>query len=94
MKEAIAAEYKRHMYVMNTLELVADQEKFYAIMSRTAKDREYLTSLTFLSQCLYEHHKKKVIILIDEYDVPLENAYYEGFYEQMVKFIRSLFESV
>ena len=36
---------------------------------------------------------KKVVILIDEYDVPLENAYLNGFYDQMVSFIRSLFES-
>jgi hypothetical protein len=36
---------------------------------------------------------KKVIILIDEYDVPLENAFFEGFYDKMVAFIRSLFES-
>lgn len=36
---------------------------------------------------------KKAIILIDEYDVPLENAYFRGFYDQMIDFIRSLFES-
>ena len=47
----------------------------------------------FLSKCLEIYHNKKVIILIDEYDVTLENAYFNGFYEQMVSFIRSLFES-
>ncbi len=36
---------------------------------------------------------KKVVILIDEYDVPLENAFFEGFYKEMLDFIRSLFES-
>ena len=39
------------------------------------------------------HHNENVIILLDEYDVPIENAYYEGFYDEMVGFIRSLFES-
>jgi hypothetical protein len=39
------------------------------------------------------YYGKKVIILIDEYDVPLENSFFEGFYKEMVSFIRSLFES-
>ena len=51
------------------------------------------TSLKLLSECLRQHHGKNVIILIDEYDVPLENAYFTGFYDEMVGFIRSLFES-
>ena len=93
LKETIANEYKRHRYIMDTLDLESDQELFLQIMSRTAEDGDYFTSLAFLSQCLYEYHQKKVIILIDEYDVPLENSYYRGFYDQMVDFIRSLFES-
>ncbi len=47
----------------------------------------------FLSKCLTRYHKQKVIILIDEYDVPLENAYFSGFYDEMTAFIRSLMES-
>ena len=54
---------------------------------------KYSTSLKMLSEYLSKHHGKKVIILLDEYDVPLENAYYSGFYLEMVDFIRSLFES-
>ena len=53
----------------------------------------YLDALRFLSECLAKYHGEKVFILIDEYDVPLENAYFEGFYEEMTGFIRSLFES-
>ena len=53
----------------------------------------YATSLKTLSECLKEHHGKKAIILIDEYDVPLENAWFAGFYDEMTGFIRSLFES-
>ena len=53
----------------------------------------YSTALKTLSECLKMHHKENVIILLDEYDVPLENAYYSGFYDEMVGFIRSLFES-
>ncbi len=53
----------------------------------------FATSLKTLSECLKLYHGKNVVILIDEYDVPLENAYFTGFYQEMVSFIRSLFES-
>ena len=42
---------------------------------------------------LYKETGEKVIILLDEYDVPLENAYFRGFYDEMIDFIRSLFEA-
>ena len=54
---------------------------------------KYADALQVLSGLLKKHHDRNVIILLDEYDVPLENAYYEGFYKEMVGFIRSLFES-
>ena len=54
----------------------------------------YATALKTLSEYLWKYHGQKVIVLLDEYDVPLENAYFAGFYEKMVAFIRSLFESV
>lgn len=46
-------------------------------------------SIQFLSQCLEAYYGKKTIILIDEYDVPLENAYLRGFYQQMADFVCS-----
>ncbi len=53
----------------------------------------FATSLKTLSECLKLYHGRNVVILIDEYDVPLENAYFTGFYQEMTGFIRSLFES-
>ena len=50
-------------------------------------------SLNMLSRCLYQHYHQKVIILIDEYDVPLQSAYQHGYYDEMVDFIRSVFSS-
>lgn len=49
--------------------------------------------LRFLSQCLYKHYQKKVIILIDEYDVPLQNAYLNAYYEEMTDFLGSIFSA-
>ena len=51
------------------------------------------SSLNLLSRLLYQHYGKKVIIIIDEYDVPLDKAYQSGFYDEMVKFIRLFFGS-
>ena len=70
------------------------RELFQKIADRKAEYDDYSGALEFLSKCLYEATDKKTVILIDEYDVPLENAYFRGFYEKMVDFIRSLFESV
>lgn len=55
--------------------------------------RLYLDALAFLSRVLKEVYGKNAILLLDEYDVPLENACFNGFYKQMTDFIRSLFES-
>lgn len=94
MVEEIASEFKRHRYVLNNDDLLEGEKKRYrAIMGQSAEYGEYATALKFLSDCLSTYHEKKVIILIDEYDVPLENAHFEGFYKQMITFLRSLFES-
>ncbi|MDO4330561.1 MAG: AAA family ATPase [Lachnospiraceae bacterium] len=93
---AISSEYQRHKNQIaqgkQTLS-ESDWDKFTRIAERKAGYKEYADSLQFLSQCIYKATGKKSIILIDEYDVPLENAYFAGFYEEMIEFIRSLFES-
>ena len=50
-------------------------------------------ALLKLSHCLYMHYQQKVIILIDEYDVPLQSAYTNGYYDEMVDFLRNVFSS-
>ncbi len=94
LADSISEEFRRHWYVHESGALFADEaEKFQDIMERKAAANDYATSLAFLSKCLQRFHKRNVVILIDEYDVPLENAYFEGFYGKMAAFIRSLFES-
>lgn len=89
----IAEEYKRHEYILEHKELQHEKERYLKILKEQGEEGDYIDSLYFLSECLEKYHNKKVIILIDEYDVPLENAFFEGFYDKMIKFIRSLFES-
>ena len=93
-KKRISEEYKRHNYVLQGDALTADEkERFTAISSILNDESLYTDALGFLSMCLAKYHGHKTIILIDEYDVPLENAYLHGFYNEMIGFIRSLFES-
>ena len=92
--DEIIKEYDRHRYLLNGNYLAEDiKERYTAILTRKAGNASYTKSLAFLSDCLEKYHQEKTIILIDEYDVPLENAYFRGFYDRMVDFIRSLLES-
>lgn len=89
----IADEYKRHRFILQGNLLEIDKIRYQNIMEECAKEEDYNDSLKFLSQCMEQYYGNKAIILIDEYDVPLESAFFAGFYEEMTAFIRSLFES-
>ena len=94
LRKAIADEFQRHQYILADGKINEEDKKlFRKIADRKAGYDDYSGALEFLSKCLYQATEKKSVILIDEYDVPLENAYFRGFYEEMVDFIRSLFES-
>ena len=90
----ISKEFDRHNYIISgDILLPEEKEQYIRIRGKRASQIEYATALEFLTRCLKKVYRKNVIILLDEYDVPLENAYFKGFYEKMTDFIRSLFES-
>lgn len=92
--DEICREFTRHRYVLEGEALTEqEKEKYETVLWKKAKPSEDATSLAFLSECLEKYHGRGAVILIDEYDVPLENAYFQGFYDKMINFIRSLFES-
>lgn len=94
IKEEIVREFKRHNFLLESEKLSEeDKQIFREIMGRRGSYDEYSGALKFLSECLSAVMDQPVIILMDEYDVPLENAYFAGFYDEMVSFIWSLFES-
>jgi len=93
IKDELIDEFRRHEYILESDKLKEESEKYLRITKAEDEDSLYITALKFLSKCLEKYHGKKAIILIDEYDVPLENAFFEGFYDKMIAFIRSLFES-
>ena len=93
-KVLIAREYDRHKNILKSGK-ISDSERdlFHSILTQKAEDAFYLDSIKFLSDIMVKYYNKNVIILIDEYDVPLENAFHQGFYTDMVNLIRSVFES-
>ena len=94
LADEIYNEFMRHRYVLQSDALLPiEKERYENLINRRAGKEELAKAFAFLSMCLFKYHKKKTIILIDEYDVPLENAYFRGFYNEMIDFIRSLFES-
>ena len=94
LRDEIAKEYRRHKYVLES-DVLTEEEKnrYYDLMVWKGDYQQYTTAIEYLSDCLRRYHGEKSVILIDEYDVPLEHSYFHGFYEPMVAFIRSLFES-
>ncbi len=94
-KNIIASEVWRHKELLNSdILMPISRSKLGKICDDTADATVYSTSLKLLSDCLSTVYGKNVIVLIDEYDVPLENAYFNGFYKKMTALIRSVFESV
>ena len=90
LSEIIKDEADRH-YVLNSSEALTsvDREAFMKIL--TGNEENIENSLKTLSRLLYKHYGQKVVILIDEYDVPLDKAYQNGYYHEMVSLIRGLF---
>ena len=69
------------------------KNKLNSLHSETASIEELSTSLRIISQAMFTHYHQKVIILIDEYDVPMQAAYQHDYYDEMVDFLRSVFSS-
>lgn len=93
LAKVIAEEFKRHDFLLESIARDQDRENYQAIASEKANKVEYQNAIWFLSQCMEGYYGRKPVVLIDEYDVPLENAFSRGFYNKMTDFIRALFES-
>ena len=70
-----------------------DKERIINLYRGVHNEVDLQNALGFISDCLMQHHHKKVILLIDEYDVPLQNAYLNECYDEMVNFLRNVFSA-
>ena len=86
----IYEEFARHRYLL-TSDRMEHEEKalFNKIIERKSSRVELESSLQFLARLLFRHYKQQVIILIDEYDVPVQTAYIHGFYAEVIEFLRA-----
>ena len=93
----IALEAERYNFLKNSGRLTENERERYCALIRM-HDGKYLmdqdtleSALQTLSELLFRHYGQKAIILVDEYDVPLDKAYQNGYYREMVSLMRALF---
>ena len=85
----------RVSYLQESEKMSETERGFYSeLLRRDMDEATAFGSMRLLSHLLYKHHGQQVIVLIDEYDVPLAKAFANGYYEQMVFLIRNIFEQV
>ncbi len=83
-------QYSNHEYLLNS-EVLGVEEKLYInrILTSQANSSDYTHSLGRLSHFLYKHYNHKIIILIDEYDSPIQSGFANTFYNKIIDFMRS-----
>lgn len=91
--KVINEEARRLQFLLESSRLTSkDKELFSGLLEKEMDNETLVFSLRELSELLHKHYGEKVIILIDEYDVPLAKANEHGYYDQMTMLIRNLFE--
>ncbi len=93
LKYEIQRQFINNKFILDSDKLADEYKDEYKKILSMDEDAVWSNSIQLLSICLKQYYGTKTIILIDEYDVPLEDAYFSGYYDKMVQFIRSLFES-
>ena len=88
--EMIYKEYNRHLYLLDSPELnEMDRIYFNRVRLAQGSEADYISSIRNLAELLSKHYAKKTIILIDEYDVPIQQAYLKQYYDPLISFMRN-----
>lgn len=92
MTHILQAEFSRHKEVQDSPRCEEyEKQYFQSVVSGGAGEVDLMRSLLVLSKMLHEHHGIAPIIIIDEYDTPIQQGYMQGFYEKVILFMRNLF---
>ena len=92
LRDILRAEISRLSFLMQSEQIAEDDKySFERFLREQDTPDDVQKSLKMLSSLLYQHYGQKVILLIDEYDVPLDKAFQHGYYKEMAALIRSLF---
>ena len=89
----IARLYEEHRYLLDGNLLSENEKAMYRNVSMYMEDAESSFSINLLCQYLYRYYGKKVIVLLDEYDTPMQEAYVHGYWDAFTSFLRSLFNA-
>lgn len=90
LAQLIRQEFRRHSELA-TSEKITNLDIYQKIVSGQASENDYMLSLMYLSQMLDEHHGVAPIIIIDEYDTPIQQGHNRSFYDKVILFMRNLF---
>jgi len=91
----ISGIFQKNLYLCEGDELNEFRKKtFYRYCAGEAAEVDLRSALLFLTECLYAYHKKRVIVLLDEYDNPVDSAVRSGYYPEMIGFMRGFLGSV
>ena len=97
LMQLVGREANRFHFLSDSDRLTEDDKKIYHAMISLSdgmysmNEEVLISSLKILSELLYKHYGKKTILLIDEYDVPLDKAFQNGYYKEMTTLIRGMF---
>ena len=93
MNQMLTGLYARHYYLMNSDAFTAADRRFFESVREDMGDVEAAMALQKLSEFLFRHHGKRTLILLDEYETPLQEAYAGGYWEELAAFVRSMFNT-
>ena len=92
IRDLLQTEYGRHRELLDSANLAAyEKDYFTKILDGTATEVDLTSALEKLSRMLTEHYNKAPIIIIDEYDTPIQEGYSKDFYDEIISFMRNFF---
>ena len=93
IRQILVGLYQDYRFLLDSSRLSCEEKEIFRSVSLDMPEVVATMSIHWLSKFLYRHYGKKVIILLDEYDTPMQEAYVNGYWDQMVCFIRNMFNA-
>ncbi|MBQ1875823.1 MAG: AAA family ATPase [Selenomonas sp.] len=93
VRERLGALFNAYDFLLDDELSAWEQDNFQAVLRNTLPFASLSSSLSFLMQLLEKHYGRKVVLLLDEYDVPIQSAWEHGYYDEAIDFFRDFFSS-
>ena len=93
IRQLLMKQYEKNSFLLESKMLSNAEKRYFEYMASDMSEQDAAFALYQLSDYLYRYYGKKVIILLDEYDTPMQEAYVDGYWKEMVAFTRDLFNS-